>query len=136
MRKVEAQMIQAIRDLLGNAAFKGDYLKVGNTKISQSHFGIHGTYDYKRIISVRLHDNEIAAFYPIEGTLFVSDCGWQTATTKSRLNALLGVYTQEGGISQVKYVWRLGKEAWNGNATMRFALRDCWQLQQAEKLAR
>ena len=136
MRKVEAQMIQAIRDLLGNAAFKGDYLKVGNTKISQSHFGIHGMYDYKRIISVRLHDNEIAAFYPIEGTLFVSDCGWQTATTKSRLNALLGVYTQEGGISQIKYVWRLGKEAWNGNATMRFALRDCWQLQQAEKLAR
>ena len=46
----------------------------------------------------------------------ISDCGWQTVTTKSRLNALLGAFTGRGGITQSRYVWTINGVSWEGSA--------------------
>ena len=99
MRKIEARMVSAVRDLLGNAAYAGTYFKLGNTEVGQSHHGVHGTFGHQRIISVRLHGFEICAIRPdSEQSLWVSDCGWQTVTTKSRLNVLLSCFTAGQGL--------------------------------------
>jgi len=143
MRKTEARMIQAIRDLLGMADHDGRKLKCGNTEVSQHHHGIAHTPGYQRIISVRLHGNEIAAIRPIEGTVWISDCGWQTVTTKSRLNVLIGCLTCHGGdagISQRRGQWvqvnRGAAYAWKGQDVFPLALdADNWMLQQAERIA-
>jgi len=56
-----------------------------------------------RIAEVRLHGNLIARV----GDNFVQilDGGWQSVTTKSRLNALLSDVTPDGGVFQKDYVW-------------------------------
>jgi len=56
-----------------------------------------------RIAEVRLHGNLIARV----GDTFVQilDGGWQSVTTKSRLNALLREVTPDGGVFQKDYVW-------------------------------
>jgi len=43
-------------------------------------------------------------------TLSITTCGWKSATTKERLNAIPGVY-----INQKKGQWYLNGEVWNGN---------------------
>jgi len=43
-------------------------------------------------------------------TLSITNCGWKSATTKERLNAIPGVY-----INQKKGQWYLNGEVWNGN---------------------
>lgn len=143
MRTVEARMIQAIRDLIGKADHDGRYMKCGNTEISQTHHGVAHTPSYQRIISVRLHGNEIAAIRPAENTLWVSDCGWQTVTTKSRLNALIGALTRHGNdgtITQRKGEWLQinngAAYAWKGQDVFPVALdADNWLLRTAERLA-
>jgi hypothetical protein len=140
MRKVEARMIEAIRDLIGNADYAGTYIKCGNTEVRQSHHGIAHTPGYQRIISVYLHGNEIAAIRPGENTLWVSDCGWQSVTTKSRLNALIGAFTHHYGITQRNGSWVQceGKQAayaWKGHDIFPFVLTDNTFLQRAEILA-
>ena len=56
-----------------------------------------------RIAEVRLHGNLIARV----GDNFVQilDGGWQSVTTKSRLNALLSDVTPDGSVFQKDYVW-------------------------------
>lgn len=134
MRKVEAGMVMAIRELIGKADHDGSYWRSGNTEVSQHHHGVRGEAGYQRIISVRLFGNEIAAFRPGVERLWVSDCGWRSATTKSRLNVLLSVFTWSGGISQARWQWYLDSEEWDGSAVLAYAVRDCWQMQQAERL--
>lgn len=56
---------------------------------------------------MRLHGNLIAE--KIKGKLFISNCGWQTNTTKERLNGLSGV-----SIQQKKGTWYLNGKEWNG----------------------
>jgi hypothetical protein len=46
------------------------------------------------------------------GDLTISNCGWQTNTTKERLNALNGV-----SISQKNFVWYLNGKQWDGRQT-------------------
>ena len=122
MRKIEARMLSAVRDLLGNAAYAGTYFKLGNTEVGQSHHGVHGTFSYQRIISVHLHGYEICAIRPdCEQSLWVSDCGWQTATTKSRLNVLLSCFTAGQGLYQKAFNWfESDGEPWNGSALYSF----------------
>lgn len=106
MRKIEQQMIQAINDLLGKADHDGIYWKSGNMIVEQNHHGIAHTPGYQRIISVRLHGNEICAIRPAEGTVWISDCGWQTATTKSRLWALMNAFTRRPySLCQHQHQW-------------------------------
>lgn len=62
-----------------------------------------------------LHGNLIAE--KVKGVLFISNCGWQTNTTKERLNGLNGVRIQ-----QIKGVWYLFDKTgigrpWDGKRT-------------------
>jgi hypothetical protein len=142
MRKIEAQTIQAVRDLFWMAEFSGCYWRSGNMDVSQSHHSISGQLGYERIISVRLHGNEIFAFRPDCQHIWISDCGWRTNTTKSRLNVLLGCFSSGFGIFQKKGEWFFqGKtwsdpDKWTGSQSVQFRMdADNWMLQQAEKLA-
>lgn len=136
-------MIQAIKDTINKIDFHGRIMKCGNTEVSQALPGTVETTDYQRIISVRLHGNEIAAIRPIEGTVRVSDCGWQTNTTKSRLNALISALTKhghDGGISQKNGEWLQiaptgAQYKWKGQDVFPLSIdAGNYYLEQAERL--
>jgi hypothetical protein len=60
---------------------------------------------------LKLFGNSIAYRYnDPERTLSITNCGWDTPTTKERLNALPNV-----SIQQVNREWFLNGEKWNGN---------------------
>jgi hypothetical protein len=85
MRKIETEMNSAVLT-------RRNFSKA-NTSVSIN----------DRIAEVRLHGNLIARV----GDNFVQilDGGWQSVTTKSRLNALLSEVTPDGGVFQKDYVW-------------------------------
>lgn len=89
MRKIEAAMVQAVND--------GRDWHSGNTSVDVTDHGI----------VVRLHGNKIAQLDPEHHCLWITDAGWQTVTTKSRLNALLKGVTQRGYIFQKDFIWYL-----------------------------
>ena len=94
MRTIEKQMICAVYT-------RKDW-RNSNTEVQV----IHGGYTVPDIerINVRLHGNHIATIE--KDTLTICDTGWQTTTTKSRLNALLREFCS-AGISQNKFKWYL-----------------------------
>ena len=57
---------------------------------------------------LNLHGNTIA-YKSITGRVFISACGWFTATTKERLNGLPNV-----DIRQKHFQWYLNGKAWDG----------------------
>ena len=74
MRKVEQQMLRLMeRRVTGNAG--------SNTTV----FTDNG------VTRVYLHGNKIAELDD-QGRVYVSDAGWQTVTTKSRLNAIINYF--------------------------------------------
>ena len=85
MRKIETEMNSAVLS-------RRNFSKA-NTSVSIN----------DRIAEVRLHGNLIARV----GDNFVQilDGGWQSVTTKSRLNALLSDVTPDGSVFQKDYVW-------------------------------
>ena len=101
MRKIEAQTVQAVKNLIFNAKFSGRYFKSGNMEVSQDHT------DSGRIVSVRLHGNEICAIRPDSQHIWLSDCGYQTRTTKGRLNVLLLCFSRGFRIYQKNFDWFL-----------------------------
>ena len=84
MRKLEKQMNQAIR---GQRNWAGS-----NTTVFTSDNGLEST--------VYLHGNHIATYFHDERTLQIFDGGWQSVTTKSRLNALLSEFKPQFGVFQ------------------------------------
>lgn len=88
MRKIEQQMCNAI-------ACNKDW-QSGNTSVH---------YDAETDVAiVRLHGNKIAECGYNYMTIF--DGGWQTATTKSRLNALCERFHYRGeGVFQKNFTW-------------------------------
>ena len=109
MRKIENDMIAAIRS-------RNSY-KCDNTVVEQ---GEHGYAE------VRLHGNRIARLNYNNGVLELSDCGYRTATTKSRLNALLDAFTNTGGGQGIyqragKWLWKQGEE-WDGGCMARLLI--------------
>ena len=94
MRVIERKMINALRNNKG--------MKCGNTMVVW--FTDHA--------KVYLHGNMIAQYYPSNGELFLSDCGWQTNTTKSRLNSLLQ-WRNLSNIYQKNWAWYRGDTKWN-----------------------
>ena len=57
-------------------------------------------------VRVILWNTEIAEFDPYVNEIIVKDGGYQTVTTKSRINAMLSEWAQGNpGISQRKWVW-------------------------------
>ena len=89
MRKIEAAMINAVRN--------GRDWHSGNTSVDVTDHGI----------VVRLHGNVIAQVDHENHTIYVTDAGWQTTTTKSRLNALLQGVANRGHIFQKDFIWYL-----------------------------
>ena len=87
MRKIEKQMNEAI---LNREDFRKDNTEV--ITISDCSF-------------VYLHGNHIAT---VGKTLDICDAGWQTVTTKSRLNALLNEFAEGCYLFQKNFDWFLG----------------------------
>ncbi len=91
------------------AFFEQRNFKSGNTTVTTS--------ETETILS--LHGNPIAKLDHETGNLFVSDAGWQTSTTKERLN---GVLNQVGeGVFQKNHEW-----FWNSDERGDW-LSDAWQ---------
>lgn len=61
---------------------------------------------------LELFGNEIAAIDSKDNSLYITNAGWKSNTTKERLNALPGV-----SISQKKGEWYLNGEKWGGEWT-------------------
>ena len=60
---------------------------------------------------LKLHGNSIAYQYnDPQRTLSITNCGWQTNTTKERLNAIKGV-----NIYQKNWEWYLNDVKWDGS---------------------
>ena len=93
MRKIEQQMINAIKS-------ETDW-KSGNTKV----VNFFNDGDKCVVSSVFLHGNKIAEVTDHDMTIF--DGGWQTNTTKSRLNALINEFCNAvtDGVFQKNYQW-------------------------------
>jgi hypothetical protein len=71
------------------------------------------------ISSVFLHGNKIAEIG--DNFLRLFDGGWQSNTTKSRLNAILRVHGMEGeGIFQKQWQWFVNLQTSNGMQTVPF----------------
>ena len=96
MRKIERQMIQAIVD-------ERSHWSKDNTRV-ETEKGYRST--------VYLHGHRIAVYYPKDQTLHINNCGYDTNTTKSRLNVLIdfvrGGYNN--GIFQKNWNWYLMKD--------------------------
>ena len=92
MRKVEQQMNEAILN-------RKDFFK-GNTSVQH-----YTTETGAREAVVHLHGNHIAT---IGDTLQICDAGWQTVTTKSRLNALCNEFAEGCYVFQKNFDWFLG----------------------------
>ena len=92
MRKIEKQMCAAVQ---ANKDWQS-----GNTSV---HFDAESG-----VSVVRLHGNKIAEIDDTSMTIF--DGGWQTVTTKSRLNALCEEFCIAGeGVFQKNYQWFVRK---------------------------
>ena len=134
VRKIEAQTIQAIRDLFWEPEHSGDLLYDANMEVSQITMAWHGTYDYERTITVELHGNVICKLWPADQILEVSDCGWRTSTTKSRINVILSCLCGDGkkspGVYQQAGEWFLSNGVpWQGRHKFPYGLNsDNWSL--------
>ena len=92
MRKIEQQMCAAVQSNI-------DW-KSGNTSV---HFNPE-----TGVSIVRLHGNKIAEIDDTSMTIF--DGGWQSVTTKSRLNALCDEFCVAGeGVFQKDFAWYVRK---------------------------
>ena len=89
MRKIESQMNGAI-------ATKTNW---SNTNTSVEY---HAS---ENLSEVRLHGHLIAWYDHSNETLGISNCGWETVTTKSRLNAILSTFYRGVGIFQKNWQW-------------------------------
>ena len=93
MRLIERQMIDAIK--------QGKDWRKDNTKVVQ----FYNDKDYPVVTSVFLHGNKIAEIDATTGEIY--DGGWQSNTTKSRLNALINGLCDGTmcGVFQKNYEW-------------------------------
>ena len=92
MRKIEMEMNSAIR-------YRRNFSKANTSVRCFKTNGI--TTD----VDVFLHGNHIASLDTASNQLTIKDGGWQSVTTKSRLNALLDEFVPSMGIFQKDWVW-------------------------------
>ena len=106
MRKIEREMLQAIVD--DRPHWSKDNTRVvlwdGNKDTTHPD---HGRKTYR----VYLHGHWIAEYTPSDSSLKVNNCGYETNTTKSRLNVLIdfvcGSDPTKYGIFQKNWNWWL-----------------------------
>ena len=89
MRKIEEQMNTAIRYRRNWAG--------SNTMVRVS----------REVVEIFLHGNHIASVDTATNNLTLFDGGWQSVTTKSRLNALLDEFADGARVIQRNYTWFL-----------------------------
>ena len=99
MRKIEQQMNRAI-------ANRTDWSS-SNTRVEYN--------ELTNCSQVLLHGHQIATLDHHTNALKLSSCGWQTVTTKSRLNAIL---------SEVKYGCSVFQKNWNWFVSFRGQTQD------------
>lgn len=92
MRKIERQMIHAIN-------CPGKRWSNTNTKVRWS--------EDQTFAEVLLHDHIIASISFNNNKLSISACGWETPTTKSRLNAILSDLVPGARIFAKSFEWFL-----------------------------
>lgn len=92
MRKIEELMLHAMAEMKN--------FKSGNTRVSIESKNVNDN-----VAIVTLHGNEIAMWHPRMDSLFIYDGGWESVTTKSRLNAILSRFTEGYGIIQRDWHW-------------------------------
>ena len=93
MRKIEREMQQAICNLSN-----GQTWRKSNTEVAKNSEGDTSVY---------LHGNRIA-FVSQFGDITLSSCGWDTPTTKSRLNAILDTFLHGFHVWQRNFTWYIG----------------------------
>lgn len=86
MTKISQNSAKAFRD--------GQAFNVSNTKTTAGN---------ERIFT--LHDNMIASY--ADNRLLITSSGWETVTTKARLNAILNAFNLPFSIVQRDYQWYL-----------------------------
>jgi len=93
MRKITRESVNA---------FNNDKnFKKGNTEVEV----------LPNVTIMRLHGNAIAYRHnDPKRTLYITNCGWESNTTKERLNALEGV-----NIRQKNFIWYLNGKEWDGS---------------------
>ena len=89
MRKLEQQMNSAIR---GQRNWAGS-----NTTVMSDDNGLASR--------VYLHGNHIATYSHTDRSLTLLDGGWQSNTTKSRLNAICDEFKPGFGVFQKNWTW-------------------------------
>jgi hypothetical protein len=93
-RKIERQMIQAIID-------KREHWTNSNTRVE---------YDKEENLSkVFLHGHRIGEYDHSSMSLALNNCGYETVTTKSRLNALLEEFEYGAKVFQKNWDWFIKK---------------------------
>ena len=131
-------MVCAVRERL-----LADYKdwKSGNTEVRTEFEGVFQTPSYEKNVVVYLHGNKIASFdaslnhvRECRG-LMITDAGWKTATTKSRLNALLTCFYGGGGICQVNGNWLLNTTEFAGMDWVSYGWQNNWACQAAQAVA-
>ena len=90
MRKIERQLIQAINT-------PGSKLSSSNTQVRWS--------DDQSYVEVLLHGHIIASINFARGWMVLSNCGYRTNVTKSRLNAILSDLLPSARIFAKSYEW-------------------------------
>ena len=96
MRKLETRMNNAIR--------KRQNFSSSNTSVKT--FTFHDSLgNYCEESEVYLHGNHIATYNHVTKELALFDGGWQTVTTKSRLNALCNEFATGFSVFQKNWEW-------------------------------
>ena len=72
------------------------------------------------ISEIFLHNNLIAYYRHDEESMYISSCGWESNTTKSRLNALLTTFYRGVGIFQKNWNWFIEDSRDNKSFTQSF----------------
>jgi hypothetical protein len=110
MRKIESQMVAAIRGALADSNFVGQYWKSSNTCVWQNkENGPNG----RRWIEVILHNTVIALIEPDAVRINLYTKGYRTTTTKSRINAVLSELSDGSSVFQKNHEWRYSRRSWD-----------------------
>lgn len=97
MRKVEQVTVACL--------ISGEPCKVGNSSV-EPYYGEPSATSRRPVAwDYKLHGHLIARYWPATGKLYISDAGWRTVTTKSRLNAILSKLAPGWGIVQHDFTW-------------------------------
>ena len=105
MRKVEKAMVDAISTTLSDPGVEGPTFKGGNTVVFQTSTDSPNGY---RTLEVIFYDTVICLIEPTTRFSLYTG-GFKTATTKSRLNAILDAISDGFYIAQDKGTWGIYK---------------------------